>query len=175
MSAVRWLQARAVALFVCAGSAGCQGETGWSGELPTASVESFQSTVYPVLMRDCAFSECHGAPQRFFQVFGPGRTRLVATSKTDDPPTPEELQVSYARALSMVAVEGAGSIDEARLLRKPLAIDAGGVGHLGVDDFGRNVYPNKLSPGYVALQLWASGAPGVVAGAAAPPVAGGAP
>ena len=48
------------------------------------------------------------------------------------------------------------------LLRKPLATVAGGTGHEGVDELGRNVYQSKVEPGYLVLQRW-------VLGQAAPP------
>ena len=38
----------------------------------------FQREVYPVLLRDCAFSQCHGSGDRFFRVWGPGRERLAS-------------------------------------------------------------------------------------------------
>ena len=171
MSAVARAWPMPSALALLAALVGCHGDRGWSGDVPSADAASFQATAYPVLMRDCAFTECHGAPQRFLQVFGPGRTRLDPQTKTDEPPTLDELQVSYERTLSVLALEGAFGIEDSRLLRKPLAISAGGVGHEGVDVYGRNVFPDKFSPGYVALLHWAETAMGA-SSAVAPPLAG---
>jgi hypothetical protein len=159
---------------VVATLAACRGEPGWSGDIPDVSEASFRSTVYPVLMLDCAYSECHGVRQRFLLVYGPGRTRLDPATRTTDPPTAAELRVSYERAVSMLASESGDDIEQSRLLRKPLAIAAGGVGHLGVDTFGRNIFQDKLSPGYVALQRWAEGMPPLTADAGRA-AAGGAP
>jgi hypothetical protein len=116
----------------------------------------FQREVYPVLLRDCAFSQCHGARDRFFRVWGPGRERLASPMTGILPeafglPAGHELSSSYALAQSM--------IDEARpeeslLLRKPLAVEAGGAGHLGVDKYGRDVYRTKRDAGYIALARW---------------------
>jgi hypothetical protein len=116
----------------------------------------FQREVYPVLLRDCAFSQCHGARDRFFRIWGPGRERLASPMTGILPeafglPAGHELSSSYALAQSM--------IDEARpkqslLLRKPLAVEAGGAGHLGVDKYGRDVYRTKRDAGYIALARW---------------------
>jgi len=105
---MKWarLATLASAVVAVAAVSGCHTDEGWSGELAEASPELFQSMAYPVLMRDCAFSECHGAPFRFLQIFGPGRTRLDPATKTDDPPTEAELRVSYDRARSMLATKG---------------------------------------------------------------------
>jgi hypothetical protein len=40
------------------------------------------------------------------------------------------------------------------LLQKPLAIAAGGSGHLGVDKYGRDVYRTAQDSGYVVLARW---------------------
>jgi hypothetical protein len=40
------------------------------------------------------------------------------------------------------------------LLRKPLAVEAGGAGHLGVDKYGRNVYRTAQDTGYLVLARW---------------------
>jgi hypothetical protein len=113
--------------------------------------KQFQRDVYPVLLRDCGFAACHGAPDRFFRVWGPGRSRLATGTGVPEPfdlPTGAELSTSYSLALSM--------IDEAHperslLMRKPLAVAAGGAGHLGVDSFGRDVYRTTEDSGFVAL------------------------
>jgi hypothetical protein len=152
---------------------GCHGDPGWSGQLTPASAALFQSAAYPVLMRDCAFSECHGAPNRYLQIFGPGRTRLDPLTKTDEPPTPAELEASYARAVSLLATEGRADVTQSPLLRKPLEARAGGVAHRGVDDYGRNVFKDQSDPDYMTLLDWAltlatpsSGALGQNAGSA---------
>lgn len=134
----------------------CSNSTGWSGNVPAPSPAVFQSSVYPLLLRDCAFSGCHGAEHRFFQVFGPGRTRLDPKTPSHDPATPAELQRSYDRASAMLAT--GDTVDDSLLLRKPLETSAGGQGHKGVDNFGRNVYQSKQDPRYAALVLWAHSA-----------------
>jgi hypothetical protein len=111
----------------------------------------FDQEVYPVLLRDCGFNDCHGSAERFFQVFGPGRARLPTVMDPLAPVAPDELAYSYARARSMI---DANAPERSLLLRKPLATAAGGSGHEGTDRLGRNVYQSKLDPGYVALAAW---------------------
>ena len=111
--------------------------------VPAPDARMFEMTVYPVLLRDCGFPACHGDRQRFFQVFGPGRTRFrEGDGGTDnfEPATKEELEQTYDRARSMLAFEK--SPFEALLLRKPLSVQAGGAGHKGTDNLGKRRVPH---------------------------------
>lgn len=121
--------------------------------IPAPDVVSFELEAYPILLRDCGFPECHGSTARFFRIFGPGRTRLLEDTLTFAPATPEELEQSYSRARSMLAHQT--SVIDGWLLRKPLAVSAGGAEHGGEDKWGRNVYESTDAPGYVALYKWA--------------------
>jgi hypothetical protein len=119
----------------------------------------FQREVYPVLLRDCGFPDCHGAPERFLRVWGPGRSRLPGATTTPgafDLPTGDELSATYSLALSMI---DAGDPARSLLLNKPLAVEAGGAGHLGVDKYGRNVYRTAQDAGYLVLARWVMSAP----------------
>jgi hypothetical protein len=109
--------------------------------------KAFQ-VVYPVLIRDCAFHTCHGAPERFFHVWGPGRVRLDPASKAFDLLTGDEASASFDSALSMI---DARHPEQSLLLRKALALEAGGMAHGGVDAFGRNVYRTVNDAGFLAL------------------------
>ena len=106
---------------------------------------------YEVLLRDCAFIACHGAEERFFQIYGPGRRRLVPEKDLFDPTDINEAGPVLSNAKEFIDPE-----DPARsmLLRKPLAISAGGTGHGGVDVFGRDVYPSDNADGYRILARW---------------------
>jgi len=104
--------------------------------------------VYPILIRDCGFNTCHGSTDRFFQVSGPGRVRLDSASKAFDGVTGDEISASFDSALSMIDPKHP---DASLLLRKPLSIQAGGMSHGGVDDFGRNVYRTANDQGFVAI------------------------
>jgi hypothetical protein len=136
-------------LWLCAlAFAACQTDEAW--EVPMADSSFFEKNVYPVLLRDCAFHTCHGSTDRFFRVWGPGRVRIGDLSAFAEK-TPLEVNTSFQRAISLI-----DSDDPRRslLLRKPLATEAGGAGHLGADKFGRNVYRTIDSPGYVTLSRW---------------------
>lgn len=114
----------------------------------------FEMQVYPVLLRDCSFHICHGSSKRFYQVFGPGRDRLLATTQALDPATPEEVELAYQRSRSMIDVAAPA---QSLLLRKPLAVRVGGTGHEGSDRLGRNVYESKQETGYITLEQWVLG------------------
>ena len=120
----------------------------------------FASEVYPVLLRDCGFSACHGAPERFLRVYGPGRVRLPNSDGTVpepfDTPTIAEQNQTFKLALSMIDEHAVG---ESLLLRKPLSVEGGGYGHLGVDAYGRDVYRTTQDAGYRAIARWVYSGP----------------
>lgn len=144
-SRARWI----AALLLC----GCADGEAWTGAEPAADRAAFELTVYPVLLRDCAFSECHGDRHRFFQVYGPGRVRLAPETASTDPATPEEVMFSYARTVSMLVTDA--EVERSLLLTKPLEPSAGGQGHEGLDSLGRNVYASKADPDYQAIHAFA--------------------
>lgn len=147
------VRAAAAALAACAAPEGALA-------IPDADPAGFRDRVYPILLADCGFPACHGDPRRFFSVFGPGRTRLDPATAIYDPATPDELAHSFTRARSMlISPEG---VRRSPLLRKPLAVEAGGAGHAGADPWGANVFGSKTDPRFVALFFWAT------AGEAAP-------
>jgi hypothetical protein len=116
---------------------------------------AFELEVYPVLARDCGFPACHGSDERGLQVFAPGRTRLDPMTPQLEAATPEEIALAFDRARSFLG--GARSVEESLLLRKPLAIDAGGAGHMGRDEAGRDVYQSTEAPGWMTIAAWARG------------------
>jgi hypothetical protein len=141
----------------CALEVSCASGKPYEDALPDASTYSqFQSQVYPVLLRDCAFPECHGGEHRFLQIYGPGRVRLDPHSMSAEPATDAETMLSYQRALSMLVTDA--DLDRSLLLTKPLEPSAGGQGHKGSDQLGRNVYRSKQDPGYAAIAAWARAA-----------------
>ena len=147
------MRRRLYSLWICAclgvGSSACASEAGWSD--PNLGVMQFKTDVYPVLIRDCAFQACHGAPERFFRIWGPGRVRLSPQSTAFSDATTDEVTRTYERARSMVDREHP---ERSLLLRKALATEAGGAGHLGADKFGRNVYRTVDDDGYLKLSRW---------------------
>jgi hypothetical protein len=144
----------------------CSSVQGEPIEIPAPDMHAFELDVYPVMLRDCGFVGCHGDPYRFFRVFGPGRTRLLADTLPYDPATQEEIRQTYDRARSMLS---AGTeVYESLLLRKPLAKSAGGAEHQGSDQFGHNVYQVTSEPAYQTLLRWALSAPVASNSGAAP-------
>ena len=130
-------------------------DTGGEGTVAKRKFPQFQREVYPVLLRDCGFPACHGDERRFFRVYGPGRVRLPKDDMTVpsafDQPTGDEISLTYNLAQSMISSTEPGS---SLLLRKPLAVAAGGAGHLGVDYFDRDVYRTAQDAGYLAIARW---------------------
>ncbi len=130
---------------------------GGEGEPPATNRTDFNDEVYPVLLRDCGFPECHGAlsadEARFFRVYGPGRSRLDPATDPLAPYTPEEREFTYERARSMLA--SATRAEDTLLVRKPLAVEAGGAAHRGRGESGEDVYLTTDAPGYQALLRWA--------------------
>lgn len=111
----------------------------------------FESTVYPILVRDCGFSECHGNDGRAFQLWSPGRARLDPATPFRSPATEAELQQSFSRTLSMLTVDPEQSL----LLRKPLEPSARGAAHQGIDRWGRDIYADRQTPAWQTLHQWA--------------------
>lgn len=156
-------------LALVAGTCGCADAT---AELALANPDraAFDMNVYPILVRDCGFHECHGSSERFFQVFGPGHGRITPELVQPlDPTTAQEMEISYQRALSMIDT---AAPESSPLLRKPLAVDAGGAGHQGVDRLARDVYQSTADSGYVVLLNWVLSQAAVGAPAAPAPGVG---
>jgi hypothetical protein len=126
------------------------------GALVAPDRAAFDTEVWPILVRDCGFTECHGGEPRFFRVVGPGHVRLDPATRLTDPVTAAELQLSYDRARSML---DADDPNNSLLLRKPLEVAAGGSGHEGTDSFGRNVYRSVDAPDFQSLVRWVMGVP----------------
>jgi hypothetical protein len=72
-------------------------------------------------------------------------------SKPLDPITADEVERSYQRALSMLDNEAP---QRSLLLRKPLTASAGGAGHRGQDQRGRDVYSSMTDPNFQTLEHW---------------------
>jgi len=112
--------------------------------------------VYPVLIRDCGFPTCHGSPDRMFRIYGPGRSRLTDDLRAFELTTGDELSLSLSITLSMI--DGKNP-ERSLLLIKPLALEAGGSAHGGLDDFGRNVYRTTEDEGYRIIHDWVMSMP----------------
>jgi hypothetical protein len=134
-----------LALALSLGAPACDAPT---RALPRPDPEAFAASVYPALLRDCAFAGCHGDPRRPLFIPGPGRTRLDPQSAPLDPATAAELTLAYDRARGLVEREvgEAGPL----LVEKTLA----GAAHGGRDRHGVNVYEDDAAPGLAALRAW---------------------
>lgn len=121
-------------------------------EIPGPSYAEFRDAVYPLLLRDCGFVQCHGDPDRFFTIHGPGRTRLDPETDVFDPPTEDEQRHAYESSRGMLASDR-GVLDSP-LLTRPLE----GHGHGGLDHFGRNVWQYD-DPAWTVLAHWLRGVP----------------
>jgi hypothetical protein len=116
----------------------------------------FDAQVYPILVRDCGHSACHGSENRFFRVVGPGHVRLDPTTRLAAPVTEAELALTYNRSRSML---DPSDPNRSPLLLKSLEVSAGGSDHEGTDSFGRNVYRSPEHPDFQLLVRWALGVP----------------
>lgn len=125
-------------------------------------LNSFTNDVLPVLLRDCGFQACHGSPERFFRVWGPGRTRypVPGTTTCQDgsmPPCNWDEINGYERDYSLQFARSMVDLDnpaDSLLLRKPLAVERGGADHEGVDNYGRNVYRTPDDEGFRIIARW---------------------
>ncbi|MBL8621029.1 MAG: hypothetical protein JNK64_06980 [Myxococcales bacterium] len=101
--------------------------------LPVGDPAVFAARAEPVLERRCADASCHADADRAFALYSPGRRRAdPARQFLHEPLTPDELAAN-ARVVAGLALEPlrAGEpIDACPVLCKPLAIDAGGCGHV---------------------------------------------
>jgi len=122
--------------------------------LSTPLRDVFDTQVYPILVRDCGHSACHGSENRFLRVVGPGHVRLDPGMRLAAPVTEAELVLTYNRARSMI---DPADPERSPLLIKSLEAAAGGADHEGADSFGRNVYRSPDDPDFQVLVRWALG------------------
>ncbi|MGE0792121.1 MAG: hypothetical protein AB7S26_40990 [Sandaracinaceae bacterium] len=153
----RWhgVSMRALAVSIVALASGCIAPT--PAAPPPVSRNQFDAQVYPVLLRDCGFPECHGAltrdEARFFRIYGPGRSRLDPEADPLDPYTEEEQDRTFERARSMLT--DADRAEDTLLVRKPLSVSEGGAPHMGRTAMGADVYADTEAEGYQVLLRWA--------------------
>lgn len=123
----------------------------------------FDRAVQPVLARRCAFSDCHGTPERFLSLYARGRHRFPGIDPEDGQPigimspiTREELDWNYDRARGFV---DPSAPEKSLLLTKPLAEEAGGLYHRAATLYGENldVFDDASETDYQVLVRWAFG------------------
>jgi hypothetical protein len=102
--------------------------------IPEGDLESFAATVQPVLDARCADPTCHGRPERPLRTYSPGRFRADPARTFLDEPLDDAELAANARMVAAFAVDSA-DVDDCLVLRKPLALAAGGCGHGGGEIF----------------------------------------
>ncbi len=111
---------------------GCIGTPEGTTTVPVLDYETYAQDVQPIFVERCGNPTCHGRPERPFSVYGPERYRVdPARTFLDEPLSEHELLANYesACAFSLRATDPTTCL----LLSKPLAVHAGGAGHLGGD------------------------------------------
>jgi hypothetical protein len=94
---------------------------------------TFQSQVQPILTsHGCGAGSCHGAPQSDFY--------LTCGN------SPQQLAFNFSQAWAFVNA----TVDDSQLLRVPLAVEGGGRGHTGGDQF-----PSTAAAEYQTIRSWA--------------------
>lgn len=111
--------------------------------LPVGDAAVFAAQAEPVLERRCADASCHADADRAFALYSPGRRRADPERLfLREPLTADELAAN-ARAVAGFALDplrAGTSLDACLVLCKPLAVAAGGCGHVpgalfvGVDE-----------------------------------------
>lgn len=156
-----WLRRSGLLCLLAAFS--CASGAEYTGPLPSPDGRMFVEQVYPLLLRDCAFVACHDQKERFLQVYGPGRLRMPPASMSaatrveldyGDPANIDEVLSAYERARSMLV--STQRVEESLLLQKPLEPEAGGQGHKGVDELGRNLFASQRDRRWQLLYSWAT-------------------
>src|SRR5690606_7513463 len=101
--------------------------------LPTGNAEVFASLAQPALDRRCADASCHADADRPFALYSPGRRRADRSRlHLIEPLTAEELAANAlaVAALALDPLAAGAPIDACLVLCKPLAVPAGGCGHV---------------------------------------------
>ncbi len=128
------LRALALALALAA----CAVEPGPPRGLPEGDLGVFAAEAQPVLDRHCADPGCHGRPERPFAIYSPGRHRADPERRFLAEPLSEAELAANARTVAAFALEpllAGAPVDDCLVLRKPLALGAGGCGHEGGASF----------------------------------------
>lgn len=138
----------ALVLGAALAAAGCDGPPIGGRRIVVGALGQFTRDVEPQLEERCAQGGCHGRPERPFALYAPGVYRLD-TSRTylDEPLDASEVGANAERVAAFAV--GDGPLDDCMVLRKPLAVSAGGVWHGGGD-----VFADASDPTYAALRAW---------------------
>jgi hypothetical protein len=106
--------------------------------MPVGDAATFAATVQPVVDERCATPSCHGRPERPLSLFSPLHYRRdPARTFLDEPLDADELDANVRRtcAFTLDLLREHEAVDACLVLRKPLAVAAGGARHEGGEIF----------------------------------------
>ena len=123
--------------------------------LPSPDPLAFAAAVQPLLDGRCADPSCHGRPERALSLYSPLHFRSDPRhTYLDEPLDEEELRHNVRMLVAfLVDLPPGTTVDDCLVLRKPLALAAGGCDHLGGAQF-----PSRDERGYRQLRSWFAGA-----------------
>ena len=120
--------------------------------VPAPDLATFAADVQPVLDARCATPSCHGRPERPLTVFSPRRYRRDPARRfLDEPLAADELAANAASVASFGFTIGSDGLEDSLVLRKPLALAAGGARHQGGE-----IFVSRADREYRALYRWMS-------------------
>lgn len=112
----------------------------------------FADGVQPVVATRCSNPSCHGTAQRPLELYAVHQHRLdPADVYLDQPLTDAEIEANLLRVCAFLW--GAPNARQSELLRKPLAVEAGGMAHEGGTIFGDRDHHE-----YRVIEAWADDA-----------------
>jgi hypothetical protein len=134
-----------VALTALVVLAACTGPEPGIEPMATGDVDSFAASVQPIVTDTCASLDCHGAPGRPLRLYAERGLRLTRELR-DQPITAEEVEHNAA---AFLGVSPGITPDEHLAVLKPLAVEAGGMEHLGGD-----LWDSMDDPNCAAVREW---------------------
>ncbi len=117
--------------------------------LSVGDVDAFKRDLQPSLGIRCGSLDCHGNSGRALRLYAERGRRMSADLRGKEA-TKDEIAANV-RAFSGIWVVGE-SVDKHLALRKPLAVEAGGIGHVGPA-----IWDAKDDAGYACLKAWLLG------------------
>lgn len=142
------MRAALLLVLVAPFAGGCLGTPEGSSQVPVLDEAVYEAEVQPILVARCGNPTCHGRPERPFSIYGPERYREdPARTFLQEPLTDDEVAANYARACAFSL--GIDAPTECLLLRKPLAVTAGGAGHVGGE-----LWASPDDPEYRTVEAW---------------------
>jgi hypothetical protein len=128
-------------------AAACDENAFVTSSVVVGPLDRFSASIEPALELRCAQGGCHGRADRPFTLYAPGAYRMdPSRTNLAEPLTDAEVATN---ALRVAALASSGDPEGSIVLRKPLAIAAGGLHHGGGD-----VFLDRTDRDYLALREW---------------------